>query len=584
MLAAIPAAVPAPSANQARSLRQIGILGQRLSADRFQVAVLGQFKRGKSTLLNALLGMPLLPTGVVPVTAIPTFIAAGPAPELRVTGGSGEARALPVTGLDDLRVQLEALVTETGNPGNRLAISRVEVDVPAALLRGGVVLIDTPGVGSTFHHNTATADAVLPDCDACLFVVSADPPITEVEIAYLLRIKQHVARIIVVLNKIDAIEPADRPVAEDFLRGVLAEQAGLSAPIFCVSARAAVRAQADADTLAFDRSGLVELELHLGTILTREKRGLLRQAVARKAVDLIGDIVLEMELVLRSLRLPAADLEQRLDVFGRAETQFDASCKATHDLLAGDRVRTVERLEGIVQRLRADAIAAMRTELDRVLVAGGDAEQVRSALAGLAQRFFDASLGRLADQMRACIAEALSAHQERADELIGLVRRTAAELLDIPYRAPAAGEAFEERHQPGWIASGRTETVVPFKSGSLDRLLPDAVRRARLAGRLMAEAEVLVTRNVEKLRWAMLRNVDDAFRRFAADLDDRMAMALAATKGAMQAALDRRREVADRLGPEIEGRLGALRRLDEIQTALKAIMAPDDKVPHAPDR
>jgi len=89
---------------------------------------------------------------------------------------------------------------------------------------------------------------------------------------------------------------------------------------------------------------------------------------------------------------------------------------------------------------------------------------------------------------------------------------------------------------------------------------------------------------VEKLRWAMLRNVDDAFRRFAADLDDRMAMALAATKGAMQAALDRRREVADRLGPEIEGRLGALRRLDEIQTALKAIMAPDDKVPHAPDR
>ena len=83
---------------------------------------------------------------------------------------------------------------------------------------------------------------MLPDCDACLFVVSADPPITEVEIAYLLRIKQHVARIIVVLNKIDAIEPADRPVAEDFLRGVLAEQAGLSAPIFCVSARAAVRA------------------------------------------------------------------------------------------------------------------------------------------------------------------------------------------------------------------------------------------------------------------------------------------------------------------------------------------------------
>ena len=135
----------------------------RLAAGRFQLAVLGQFKRGKSTLLNALLGVDALPTDVVPVTAIPTFL---------------------------------------------------EVFLPSELLACGLLLFDTPGVGSTFRHNTAAADAVLAECDAALFVVSPDPPITEVEVQFLARVRQKVERVIVVLNKIDTLEPDEvEPVA-----------------------------------------------------------------------------------------------------------------------------------------------------------------------------------------------------------------------------------------------------------------------------------------------------------------------------------------------------------------------------------
>ena len=61
---------------QHRILEKLGDLGARFEEGRLRVAVIGQFKRGKNTLLNALLGAPLLPTGVTPVTAIPTFIEA----------------------------------------------------------------------------------------------------------------------------------------------------------------------------------------------------------------------------------------------------------------------------------------------------------------------------------------------------------------------------------------------------------------------------------------------------------------------------------------------------------------------------
>src|SRR4030042_1781542 len=59
-------------------------LTDRLAQGRFHLAVLGQFKRGKSTLLNALLGEAVLPMAVVPLTAVPTFIRPGQTPAARV--------------------------------------------------------------------------------------------------------------------------------------------------------------------------------------------------------------------------------------------------------------------------------------------------------------------------------------------------------------------------------------------------------------------------------------------------------------------------------------------------------------------
>ena len=77
--------IEAPSPAQTRVLERLNGLRDRLATERFQLAVLGQFKRGKSTVLNALLGQSVLPIGVVPVTAIPTFLEPAAALKIRVT-------------------------------------------------------------------------------------------------------------------------------------------------------------------------------------------------------------------------------------------------------------------------------------------------------------------------------------------------------------------------------------------------------------------------------------------------------------------------------------------------------------------
>jgi hypothetical protein len=181
LIAKAEASLPDPTPTQRELLAKLVGVQTRIEEGRLRVAVLGQFKRGKSTLLNALLGVPLLPTGITPVTAIPTFVREASSPSLRVEfEGAGEP--FYSRNESDFPSILARYVSEAENPDNRAKVRRVELAVNTARLGDSVILVDTPGVGSTFVHNTRTAEAVLTDCDVGVFVVSADPPITEVRV------------------------------------------------------------------------------------------------------------------------------------------------------------------------------------------------------------------------------------------------------------------------------------------------------------------------------------------------------------------------------------------------------------------
>ena len=159
-----------PVAEEAREL------AARVSEGRFYVACVGQFKRGKSTLLNALVGHAVVPTGFVPVTAVPTVIRFGDELHARVRMRDGSWQDVAMS-------DLKEYVTEELNPENKKAVDGAEVFVPSPLLSSGMCFVDTPGLGSVFTGNTATTQAFIPHIDAALVVVGADPPIAGEELA-----------------------------------------------------------------------------------------------------------------------------------------------------------------------------------------------------------------------------------------------------------------------------------------------------------------------------------------------------------------------------------------------------------------
>jgi len=321
-----------PVAEEAREL------AERISEGRFYVACVGQFKRGKSTLLNALVGYEVVPTGFVPVTAVPTVIRFGEQLHARVRMHDGSWRAI------DLR-DLKQYVTEELNPENSKGVEGAEVFVPSLLLSTGMCFVDTPGLGSVWTGNTATTQAFIPHIDAALVVIGADPPIAGEELTLVEAVGKQVQDLILVINKADRTTDPERAAAATFTRQILEKR--LHRPmgeVFEVSAAERMenrgplrdweKLQGSLQHLVEDSSrnlvraacerGLQRLSEQLLAIINENRDALLRPVEeSERRIELMKQTIGEAERSMRELGfLFMAEQHRISDLFGDRHKQF----------------------------------------------------------------------------------------------------------------------------------------------------------------------------------------------------------------------------------------------------------------------
>jgi len=256
----------------------------KLAEDRFTLAVLGQFKRGKSSLMNAVIGQEILPTGVLPLTSAITILRYGPKERLIIEKeNSSFPSELPLTDLPDY-------VTEKGNPQNQKKVKAAYLELPVPFLRYGLEFVDTPGVGSAITANTETTYSFLPSCDAALFVTSVDTPMTTVELEFLNAVKGYVHKIFFIVNKIDLVVDEEKKEILDFVAQTIHSKIGLDIDkVFPVSCQDALTARATGKEALYAESGLKTLEDTLALFLTEEKTSTFLAAIAQKAERIIND-------------------------------------------------------------------------------------------------------------------------------------------------------------------------------------------------------------------------------------------------------------------------------------------------------
>jgi GTP-binding protein EngB required for normal cell division len=250
------------------------------------VAVLGQFKAGKSSFLNGLIGGDVVPVDVLPSTAVVTRIGYGPRERGMVQGLAGEPFEIPLA-------RLAEFVTERGNPANGKRVAVVDVELPALVSYEGVRFVDTPGLGSVFAHNTKVSKDWMPRAGAALVAVSVNHPLSEDDLLLLNDVSSHTPEAAILLTKADLVSREDLASVIDFTRIQANSRTGKEWRILPVS----------------NRPGFEEMRAEVREYLRERIAGRREEAFGEIARHKVHALVLGCReyLLLASLAAEAAD-------------------------------------------------------------------------------------------------------------------------------------------------------------------------------------------------------------------------------------------------------------------------------------
>ncbi|MGH8982223.1 MAG: dynamin family protein [Acidimicrobiales bacterium] len=546
-----------------------GRLADRLAAGDFLIAVVGEFKRGKSTLVNALVGEAVLPTGVLPLTAVATELRFGE-PGARVVHLDG--RAVEIS-----RDRIVTFATERGNPENSLGVARVEVSGRWPLLEPGAVLVDTPGLASIHEHNTVAGMAALRDADGTIVVLSADAPLSDQERRLLLEVRELRSPTFFVLNKSDHLADQDLCEVRRFLADEIGKVLDTRFDLFALDARAALAAAGGGPAGSMEPGGslgpagmeFARFSAVLGRFVSDDLVGA-RLDTARRELARLGASLREGLAVERAARsITSQHLSALVERF---VVEADLQRKGFDD----DRT------------LLARDVASLRDDVGSRLVdfAGRAPRDHRAELVRTSE---EAPRGRLEAELRACVESAvqesfaqyrlelISWVDDRWQQLAGdfrarvqhrvdSAREAAVALFEVPLPRHEIPELAEQRDRFSFLFVRIGSMVDPLHRAAL-RVVPEPTARRRAVVRAEAELASEFDKHAGRARWDIAQRLEDARRELERAMHDALSGSIDAIVQATERA--RRWQAEDEQHRDLEERRSG--QLDRLGAKLVAL-------------
>jgi len=353
-------------------------LNERLESDDFRVLVIGEFKRGKSTLINALLGEEVLPSSAVPCTAVINEIMYGETKRARihfrtdfVVQGSA-TKSLPdevqrhiqrhargaIPPLDIVVSDLKSYVT-IRDPANdhsesvfESPYSHVEIEWPLELCKAGVRIVDSPGLN---EHTTRTnvTKGYLSRADAIVFVISCQSPVSKTELDYInspIRAAGY-EDIFFVANRFDGMK---RPKERDEMVRHVQQKLGVLTSfgndgIFFVSALDALDGKLENDPARIASSKVPEFSQKLAHHLTHNRGSIKLLAPLKTTTEAIVEARTAIPEIRKTLDMTVSEFEERYE---RLRPTLESSRARRHQLVTKlelDRMALRNEVETLVQ-------------------------------------------------------------------------------------------------------------------------------------------------------------------------------------------------------------------------------------------
>jgi hypothetical protein len=275
----------------------------------FRLVVVGEIKKGKSSFINALLGT----KNLVPVhsdVSTSTIFKIHYGPEQKYTvyfeKDSGKEK------LEIHAAQLADYGTEDGNPENEKQVDYIRVESPAPLLRNGLILVDTPGVGGLFKKHREITFRHVPNADAVFFVTdSIEAPIGADEVRFLKELRQVTDLITFVQTKSSKADSEARKARMANNLSIIEEQVGMpksEISYFIVDSGLKSDADDSHDRDDLEDSGFMPLMAYLNNTLRKNRE----KHVAKSALSKTGGKLIAIAAALDSMKqVLDADTEEK---------------------------------------------------------------------------------------------------------------------------------------------------------------------------------------------------------------------------------------------------------------------------------
>ncbi len=293
----------------------------RLKSHIFSVGIMGEFKRGKSTVINALLGEEVAPADVVPASATLNRITYGLKPKATIVYKDGKCEEVPVNKIADYVTKITEESAATAK-----SVEQAVVEYPCQFCKNNVEIIDTPGLNDDERMNEIT-ESVIPKLDAVVMVLSAGSPfsLSEAEFVRNKLMTSDVTRMVVLVNRMDTIysDKDKERILQEIKRKITAEVLDRTAAIhgedsklyeetknklagiqvYPLSAIQALVGRIENKPELVEQSGILVFEERLRKLLTEERGALEITRVANVISTLLTEGANALELRINTLEM-----------------------------------------------------------------------------------------------------------------------------------------------------------------------------------------------------------------------------------------------------------------------------------------
>ncbi len=378
--------------------------GARLKRPSTIVCVVGEFKQGKSSLINAMLGQVVCPVDDDLATSAITLVRYGDSPGVTVRRTEGDKQVTEKTTID----QLDQWVSEAGNPGNVKGVERVEISVTSPLLKQGLVVVDTPGMGGLGAGHAAATLSFLPFADGLIFASDASSELSAPEVDFLRRATELCPTVMFALTKIDLYPEWQRIM--DLDRGHLA-RFGIQIPMVSVSSALRTDALARKDKALNELSRIPDLVRHLGDDVVAPAKAMATVRSAGDALSIVTQVRSGLAAEREMLTDPASAQEMMATLqSAKARIEFLRGPGSKWNQLVSDRTSDLSNNVNYTFRSAMRTISRTMDERIEVLAKGDEWDELtRYVQTVVADQVTDAfvalEVGR--DQIRTDVVEML---------------------------------------------------------------------------------------------------------------------------------------------------------------------------------